>query len=99
MTAIASMRLLLVSLSFTFTVTASQHFYDPTTRDYAEACSEMAEFAGDSFCRVFEICCRDRANNKLNGDRCQLTDPTNGCQLTLEIKNLLSNKTLSTSSD
>ncbi|CAG9532481.1 unnamed protein product [Cercopithifilaria johnstoni] len=65
-------------------ITSSHQYYDPTTRDYVETCDEMAQLAGDNFCRVFDICCRDRAKNKLNGDRCQLTDPTNGCQLTPE---------------
>nr|CDQ03558.1 Bm9073 [Brugia malayi] len=92
-------------------ITASRQSYDPTMRDYVEICDEMAQLAGDNFCRpnsaysglhyppihlydtyeqviftqVFDICCRDRAKNKLNGDRCQLTDPTNGCQLTPEV--------------
>ncbi|OZC05818.1 hypothetical protein X798_07208 [Onchocerca flexuosa] len=71
-------------LLLTFAITTSHQYYDPTMRDYVETCDEMAQLAGDNFCRVFDICCRDRAQNKLNGDRCQLTDPTNGCQLTPE---------------
>uniref|UniRef100_A0A1I8EDV3 Uncharacterized protein n=1 Tax=Wuchereria bancrofti TaxID=6293 RepID=A0A1I8EDV3_WUCBA len=73
-----SLALLVVAIS------ASHQSYDPTMRNYVETCDEMAQLAGDNFCRVFDICCRDRAKNKLNGDRCQLTDPTNGCQLTAE---------------
>ncbi|VBB25759.1 unnamed protein product [Acanthocheilonema viteae] len=71
-------------LLFILAIASSHQYYDPTMRDYVETCDEMAQLAGDNFCRVFDICCRDRAKNKLNGDRCQLTDPTNGCQLTSE---------------
>ncbi|VDK75571.1 unnamed protein product [Litomosoides sigmodontis] len=74
--------LLLLAISSTM----SNQYYDPTARDYVETCDEMAQLAGDNFCRVFNICCRDRAKNKLNGDRCQLTDPTNGCQLSSEVQ-------------
>uniref|UniRef100_A0A0R3RFH3 Secreted protein n=1 Tax=Elaeophora elaphi TaxID=1147741 RepID=A0A0R3RFH3_9BILA len=83
---VPSVRILpLSSLLIIAAITTTSHqYYDPTMRDYVEACDEMAQLAGDNFCRVFDICCRDRAKNKLNGDRCQLTDPTNGCQLTPE---------------
>ncbi|VDN21233.1 unnamed protein product [Gongylonema pulchrum] len=80
-----SLRILLLSVMLSALLIVAQQYYDPTTRDYAETCNEMAEFAGENFCRVFNICCRDRANNRLNGDRCQLADPTNGCQLTPEV--------------
>lgn len=30
----------------------SHQYYDPTMRDYVETCDEMAQLAGDNFCRV-----------------------------------------------
>lgn len=39
-------------LLLTVAITVSNQYYDPTTRDYVETCDEMAQLAGDNFCRV-----------------------------------------------
>ncbi|VDM16947.1 unnamed protein product [Wuchereria bancrofti] len=41
-----SLALLVVAIS------ASHQSYDPTMRNYVETCDEMAQLAGDNFCRV-----------------------------------------------
>uniref|UniRef100_A0A914ZIU8 Uncharacterized protein n=1 Tax=Parascaris univalens TaxID=6257 RepID=A0A914ZIU8_PARUN len=59
-------------------------YYDPTARDYTELCTEFAEIAQDKYCQLFDMCCERNANNKLNGDKCQVADSSNGCLLTPE---------------
>ncbi|KHN77879.1 hypothetical protein Tcan_07302 [Toxocara canis] len=63
---------------------AIAQYYDPTTRDYTELCTEFAEIAQDKYCQLFDMCCERNANNKLNGDKCQFADSSNGCLLTPE---------------
>lgn len=35
--------------------------------------------------QLFDMCCERNANNKLNGDKCQFADSSNGCLLTPEV--------------
>jgi len=54
--------------------------YDPSSRDFTSRCLRMAQYSGPKACEVFLNCCsEDLVLNKLNGDRCQKSDSTNGC--------------------
>ncbi|KAI6222858.1 hypothetical protein M3Y99_01490300 [Aphelenchoides fujianensis] len=56
--------------------------YNPSARDFTERCMRMAQYSGPRSCDVFNLCCsEDNVLNKLNGDKCQVADPTNGCNL------------------
>lgn len=60
--------------------------YDPHSRDFTERCMRLAQFSAEKACDVFNVCCsEDMVLNKLNGDRCQDPDPTNGCTLNLQV--------------
>lgn len=60
--------------------------YDPHSRDFTERCMRLAQFAGEKACDAFNACCsEDVVLNRLNGDRCQDPDPTNGCTLNLQV--------------
>uniref|UniRef100_A0A915ETC4 Uncharacterized protein n=1 Tax=Ditylenchus dipsaci TaxID=166011 RepID=A0A915ETC4_9BILA len=54
--------------------------YDPQARDFTTRCLKLAQYSGPKACEVFMVCCsEDNVLNKLNGDRCQRPDSTNGC--------------------
>ncbi|KAI6212976.1 hypothetical protein M3Y94_00094100 [Aphelenchoides besseyi] len=56
--------------------------YNPSARDFTARCMRMAQFSGSHSCDAFNLCCsEDNVLNKLNGDKCQIADPTNGCNL------------------
>ncbi|KAI6190692.1 hypothetical protein M3Y97_00146200 [Aphelenchoides bicaudatus] len=56
--------------------------YNPNARDFTERCMRLAQYSGEKACETFNICCsEDNVLNKLNGDKCQISDPTNGCNL------------------
>jgi hypothetical protein len=49
----------------------------------------LAQFSGEKACDVFNICCsQDNVLNKLNGDKCQISDPTNGCSLDMAVSSI-----------
>uniref|UniRef100_A0A1I7RT46 DB domain-containing protein n=1 Tax=Bursaphelenchus xylophilus TaxID=6326 RepID=A0A1I7RT46_BURXY len=56
--------------------------YSSTARDFTGRCMKLAQYSGEKACDVFELCCStDNVLSKLNGDKCQFADPTNGCSL------------------
>jgi hypothetical protein len=59
--------------------------WDPYARDFTERCMRMAKYSGEKACDVFKECCSEGlVLNKLNGDKCQDVDITNGCTLNLQ---------------
>lgn len=55
MTMVQALSVRILPLSFLLlivAITTSHQYYDPTMRDYVEICDEMAQLAGDNFCRV-----------------------------------------------
>uniref|UniRef100_A0A0N5AAR2 WAP domain-containing protein n=1 Tax=Syphacia muris TaxID=451379 RepID=A0A0N5AAR2_9BILA len=70
----------LVSLISTVAL-AQDDVFDPTSRDYTYKCESMAKKAREGEqCPLFEMCCNTFAGDRMNGDKCQLPDPKNGCE-------------------
>ncbi|VDD97466.1 unnamed protein product [Enterobius vermicularis] len=69
-----------VLLTLFCTVSPEDYIFDPTSRDYTYKCEVMARKAREGEqCALFEICCGSFAGDRINGDKCQLPDPKNGC--------------------
>lgn len=68
----------LLVLLFITVVHAQQ--WDPTSRDFTDACIKMGNL-GKDFCESFNLCCSEEHKlNKLNGDKCQVADRNNVCE-------------------
>ncbi|CAD5223934.1 unnamed protein product [Bursaphelenchus okinawaensis] len=87
----------LLALSVSYSYAQNDDDYDPqadderspqqkalgsTARNFTRRCWELSKYSGEKSCDVFNICCStDNVLNRLNGDKCQTADPTNGCSV------------------